>query len=392
MSSSPRSIRACIPAWSEWKNLSPSADNGDDESQEVSRSREDFSAFLLSSMQMQNLLVLAGSGTSLNAGGPRMSDLWGACVGAGSDLADEVLTKVRYGKESNEDNIEELLSRCDALLQFDEHASIARFRANAIDKILELCRRPGTANYGSLASHREFLRRLARRRARDTRLKLFTTNYDRCFDLAAGSLGLVAINGFSFANPRRFDPRFFEYDIVNRATGAQDASAFIAGVFHYYKLHGSVDWQFDGPVITVEPSVGADAAALIYPASTKFKTSFRQPHLELMAQYLAALRQPNTCLIVVGFGFNDSHLSEPILAALDTNPHLRMVIVSPGVESKIESPEDNQIWSRFAEAAGRGADIAFVAAEFEKFVTLIPDLRALSPAERLYSAVGDVVR
>ena len=386
-------VRALIPGWSLWDTVAPNASqhDGRDPQQGASRSNEEFRAFLLASLQMQNLLVLAGSGTSLSAGGPTMSDLWTACINADTAAADAVFTTAQYGRAPGENSIEELLSRCDALLQFTHNAAINAFRVQSIAKLLSLCRVPGTAVPDSLGAHREFLKRLARRRARDTRLKIFTTNYDRCFELAAGELGLVAIDGFSFSQPRRFDPRFFDYDIVSRAAGNQDTSAYIPGVFQYYKLHGSVDWRLTGGSVVIDANVSTEDAALIYPASTKFKTSYQQPHLELMAQYLASLRQANTCLVVAGFGFNDRHLSEPILAALETNPHLRVIVVSPNAEQKMQATPIHDIWGRLTVLAHRGADVAFVGARFDDFVPLIPDLRALSPAERLARAVEGVV-
>ena len=40
-----------------------------------------------------------------------------------------------------------------------------------------------------LIGHTRFLQRLSKRRIRDSRLKLFTTNYDLCFEKAAAFLG-----------------------------------------------------------------------------------------------------------------------------------------------------------------------------------------------------------
>lgn len=382
-------VRARIPSWNCWKQITRSPEE-DAEEPASTRSCEQFSAYLLSSLQMQNLLILSGLGTSRHVDGPDMRDLWEACVSGGSEAAAPTLESVRYGKVEGERNIEELLSRCDAVLQVDPNVPrIAEFRSHAIETILKLCRQPGSDS-DRLDLHREFLRRLSRRRARDPRLKLFTTNYDRCFEVAAGSLGLVVVDGFSFSEPRRFDPRFFDYDIVTRNYGSEDSLTLIPGLFRYYKLHGSVDWRLIRGAIVVDPQVEAQDAALIYPASSKFRASYQQPHLELTAQYLSALRQPNTCLVVVGFGFNDEHLSEPIIAALESNPHLRVVIVSPGGEAKTERDSGNYAWSRLTTLAARGADVAFVGATFQAFVPLIPDLRAMSPADQLVDAVKRV--
>ena len=160
----------------------------------------------------------------------------------------------------------------------------------------------------------------SRRRVRDQRLKVFTTNYDLCFERATSELGGVALDGFSFTAPRRYNPRYFSYDIVRRARIGEDIGHYLEGVYLLYKLHGSVNWERDeeGNVCENE-SHTPEKACLIYPASGKYQQSFAQPHLESMAQYLSALREPNTCVLVIGFGFNDDHLAEPMLAAAQSS-------------------------------------------------------------------------
>ena len=373
--SAPAAMMYRLPESSEFERYVPTERDG----------RERLSSYLVSSLQMQHVLVLAGSGTSVAAGGPKMSDLWRDAVDPDRfpDIAN-IFNAVGYGTLPDENNIEELLSRCDAFLQLSNNATVTKFLNLTIEMILAACRMPHSTMDG-LQSHREFLRKLARRRVRDSRLKVFTTNYDLCFDKAAGALGIVPIDGFSFAHPRRFDPRFFEYDIVRRGSGPE-TTAYVPGVFLYYKLHGSVDWSNAIQSATeIDPNVTSEHACLIYPAKTKYQLSYQQPHLELMAQYLAALRQPNTCLLVLGFGFNDNHLSEPIYAALETNAHFRLIVVDPYAETNLGSR-----WGRLASLA-TSTDTAFVAAPFADFVRMIPDLKALSSAERLEQAVRRVV-
>lgn len=376
---------------STWKALDNSVASAlEQQDGEATHLRQPLADYLLSSLQMQNLVVLAGSGTSYDADGPSMAKLWAECTKDSDehDIADLLRDTGYEFTPQPEKNIEELLSRCDAVLQILDHAAISSFKKHAISTILAHCKAAG-ADISKLHAHITFLRRLARRRARDARLKLFTTNYDRCFERAAGHLGLVALDGFSFSYPRHFDPVFFDYDLVRRGSNG-DVSAFVPGVFQYFKLHGSVDWaQVDEGTVIIDPDVRADNACLIYPASTKFRLSFQQPHLELMGQYLSALRQPNTCLLVLGFGFNDDHLSGPMLAAIEANPHLRVVVVNPGAKS--DGSTRSRWWRRLDEHIDEGSDVAYVAATFTDFVPLIPDLRALSPAERLHKAVNDAV-
>lgn len=351
---------------------------------EDSTERSDLRQHLLGSMQMQHLLVLAGSGTSLGAGYPSMWKLWeGARKIATFDATS---SRVNYPGPEQNPNIEELLSRCDACLQLGPDNDVDRFKREALDLILNACGAPPDPT--KLEPQKTLLRKLARRRARDPRLKLFTTNYDRCFEVAASALGMIPIDGFSFTTPREFDPRFFQYDIVRR-TGGSDGPAFVQGVFQYLKLHGSADWSTRHRYTTVRENPTADEACIVYPARSKFQKSFEQPQLELMAQYLAALREANTCLIVLGFGFNDVHLAEPIIGALERNPHFRLVVVDPSAETQLKS--EHPQWSRLNDLSAH-ADVAFVAAMFHDFVELLPDLIALSPADELAQAVRRVTQ
>lgn len=330
----------------------------------------------------------------MQVGGPSMRDLWTLCVGEpASDEAKPVLAKVNYGHVETERNIEDLLSRCDAYLQlFRDEAAVSDFRGRAIAAIVQRCSAVGGRAGHDLGPHKELLRRLARRRARDPRLRLFTTNYDTCFEQAAGELGLVALDGFSFSQPRRFDPLFFDYDIVRRSSSVTDAAQYVPGVFQYFKLHGSIDWELtsSGQVV-VNAAVEPSRASIVYPTDQKYRYSFQQPHLELVAQFLACLRQHNSCLFVVGWGFNDDHLSEPIFSALEANPHLRVVVCSPNARAHYDGPKTSS-WARIVLLSEQGADLAVIQASFADIVSVIPDIRALTPGERLERAIQGAVQ
>lgn len=387
-----------------WKELKPDIAAGIDPAEEqkllaaAKAAKDELKAFLLSSLQMQHIVVLAGSGTSLGpvAKGPSMGELWDFCVNANpgsggakrkiADAAAKVIADIEYDVTADKENIEALLSRCEAFLQVKNNADVAKFLIASKKTILEKCSEfinPADAN--QLAAHRTFLHRLSRRRVRDSRLKLFTTNYDLCFETAAGQQGLVALDGFSFTQPRHFDPRFFLYDIVRRPTTGDDVGTPLEGVFHLYKLHGSVNWSRlgDGQIEEVTKPT-PESACLIYPAKGKYQQSYVQPHLELVSQYFSVLREPNTCLILTGFGFNDDHLSEPILAAVRTNPHLRLIIVNPWAEELTERPKvKNKYWEALFSLAKQGEDVWLINAAFGDFAELIPDLKSLTPAQRI---------
>lgn len=371
-----------------WRALMAESAADQDKQGEARGAKDDLKNMLLASLQMQHLVVLAGSGCSRSARGPSMQDLWNWAVGnPPTDSATAVANKVNHDLKGQ--NIEALLSRVEASLQVSPDDAVRKFLDSSKQVILDKCSE--FLDLKHLDAHKVFLHRLSRRRVRDQRLRVFTTNYDLCFERAAAELGGVALDGFSFAPPRRYDPRFFGYDIIRRPHSGDDLGHYLEGVFLLYKLHGSVNWARtqEGTIYEKNEPTPAEAC-LIYPATGKYQQSFVQPHLESMAQYLVAVREPSTCLLVVGFGFNDEHLAEPLLAAVESNPHLRLIVADRGAQAKVTS--NNRYWRRFFDLSARGEDIWFINALFGDFVEMIPDLKSLTPADALMKAIKGVAR
>lgn len=382
----PTAFRA--PGTDDWRELVARNADDKDQQEKTRKAKDELKSVLLTSLQMQHLVVLAGSGCSQSAGGPSMRDLWNEAVGKEpTKSAKAVASKVNH--DLTKQNIEAFLSRVEAFLQVTQDTEINRFLDSSKQVILDKC--SAFLDADKLGAHKTFLHRLSRRRVRDQRLRVFTTNYDLCFERAASELGGVALDGFSFAAPRRYDPRFFGYDIIRRPRTGDDLGHYLEGVFLLYKLHGSVSWaRSQGGAIHEKDKPAPSEACLIYPATGKYQQSFVQPHLESMAQYLAAVREPNTCLLAVGFGFNDDHLAEPLLAAVESNPHLRLIVTDNA--AKTNTTKDDRYWKRFFELSARGEDIWFINAPFGDFVEMIPDLKSLTPADTLIKAIKGVAR
>jgi hypothetical protein len=341
---------------------------------------------LLQSLQMQHLVVLAGSGCSLHADGPSMGDLWKAVVcEPPSDNAKKVATSANYDIEKK--NIEALLSQIEAAQTLKNDTKLESFLGEAKKTILEKC--SGFLDSANLTAHETLLHRLSRRRTRDQRLRVFTTNYDLCFERAAANIGCVAIDGFSFMAPRQYDPRYFDFDIIRRSRSGDDNGNYLEGVFLLYKLHGSVNWEKGNNGICEKEKPDPKNACLIYPASGKYQQSYNQPFIESISQYLAAIREPNTCVLVVGFGFNDDHLSEPLLSAVRSNPHLRLIIVDPNARELSEKGDalTNRHLKELFALSQKGEDVWFINETFENFSNRIPDLKSLTPAERVFKVM-----
>lgn len=294
-------------------------------------------------LQSEHVLVLCGLGTSLavvdpsdpaKPAFPTMDDLWTAVEAkAGSSLFNSVRDHVRHSSR----NIEDLLSRCQmAQALYGPMPTNApaeeRKRSEEIDTFIataELAIRAAMEQRLSkpqLSTHSTFLRKLASRSTRVPRADLFTTNYDLCFETAASHIGLPLIDGFSFSTPSRFRAETFDYDIVTSSSYSKERD-FVPRLLRLYKLHGSINWNLKDGV--VEKRIVPDNPALIYPQAQKYALSYSPPFLELMARYQTALRSRNLGVLVVGCGLNDRHIAEPLLAAVDANPSLRLAICAP---------------------------------------------------------------
>ncbi len=70
------------PGTRDWEPLqAASCCNSEDDKEQMEKAQETLKNFLLQSLQMQHLVVLAGSGCSIYAGAPSMSNLWDAVIG-----------------------------------------------------------------------------------------------------------------------------------------------------------------------------------------------------------------------------------------------------------------------------------------------------------------------
>ncbi|MDE0421612.1 MAG: SIR2 family protein [Gammaproteobacteria bacterium] len=337
----------------------------------------------------RNLVVLAGLGTSLcvkntSKPAPTMGRLWEAvkdeyAQALEKDASWDDLLRIAKQPEGCRD-IEGLLSRaklCEAFEEGENLTTIKEFIRRAegtIRREVDFVS-PGT----ELPLHEAFLRRLGRRSARRERLRLFTTNYDRCFEHAGQRAGFVVVDGFTFAQPSFFDPSLFAYDVVRRG-GEADRPDYIESLFHLYKLHGSIDWEADQKSRRVVKKPDTDRPLLIYPRSSKYELAFEQPYLEMISSFQSVIRTRDTGLLIVGFGFNDSHIAEPVLAAIETNLSLKTTIVSPSLEDESIDNEYLKTISDFIE--GGDARLALIEASFEDLVPSMPDVVAMTDLER----------
>jgi hypothetical protein len=320
---------------------------------------------------------LAGEGeTKL---GPTMAELWDAAGKIGGDSFAALKSKVNYDPAAK--NIELLLSHCQMSESLKSEPQVASFVRDTEKMIVSSCR--FVKKETLLSNHEAFLRKTARRSARLPRMKLFTTNYDLCFERASSRTQFIVIDGFSHTQPQEFDGSHFSYDLVRREQ-EKDAPDYIPNVFHLHKMHGSVDWRQDEGVVVRDPD--APRPLIIYPRVGKFESSYGQPYLEMMARFQFALRQPKTGVLIIGFGFNDNHVVQPILSAIRANVGLKLMAVSPHIADS-ENAAIKQITALIKAGDWR---LSLVNASFKEFVGVIPDLVQQTEQEQHFARVRAV--
>jgi len=286
-------------------------------------------------------VVLSAAGTSLDndAGidtshrGKTRKQLWDACkseINAFkadiSDLGKKPFYNLKGddGKDLNYGDIENLLSYLILYNKANEKGADFETKIkNLKEKIAENCK----LELQSDAPHQTFLNKMTSRKPSDSRIQLFTTNYDTLFEQAANNAGFTIVDGFSYTQPRVFSGRYFDYDFVNRERSRlKNEESFVPKVFHLYKLHGSLTWEKENNRI-VQKSEAPKDPLIIYPASDKYESSYEQPYFEMMSRFQQALRKENVLLIIIGFGFKDKHIQSAILEAVEQNSSFQLVIV-----------------------------------------------------------------
>lgn len=394
-----------------WVATNSNKSIAENEKPERDTAKDEISRVLSDCFRCSNLVVLTGLGTSLHVNidkgvadypqrrvaitgkkiAPTMRDLWVKAKEASGDNFETItkLSKFPVADENFKENIEALLSYCKIGSEFTDLEKHKTLIADFIKNTEEIIRDEVSflSEEDSVAVHTELLRRIARRSSRKVRAKIFTTNYDLCFEYAARQGRYVVIDGFSHTSPQVFDSIYFSYDIVKR-DGSPDTHDFISNVFHLYKLHGSVDWTKNAKTNEIERAPGTKNPVLVYPRNTKYELAFEHPYLEMMSAFQAAIRQPETALLIVGFGFNDNHIAEPILSAIHSNLNLKVVVCDPRLAPNEELKSTgaaaiNAHISKIRYLIENGdARLSLINGTFEELVPELPDIAAETDLEK----------
>ncbi len=141
-------------------------------------------------------------------------------------------------------------------------------------------------------------------------VEIFNVNYDLISESALERLRVPYFDGFVGAVKARFHT-----DLVEARAGT-DAEALPSFFVRLWKLHGSVNWQWEeGEIVRLGRPVSGGQPAAIYPSETKYEESRRMPFVVLHDRFRRALNEPETLMMISGYSFGDDDLNELIFDA-----------------------------------------------------------------------------
>ena len=163
-------------------------------------------------------------------------------------------------------------------------------------------------------------------------MNVVSTNYDRILEYVWGYNGLHFTDGFEQHELAAFDEnKFQDKDIIN-----------------LMKVHGSLDWfEIDHEVRKLNTDFGYDPV-MIPPGKNKYRTTHNSPYRELMQKSDDAIKKASSFL-VVGFGFNDEHITP--LVGKKTRNGTPIVVVTKEVTSTTEKELEKAKKVIYVEAA-----------------------------------------
>lgn len=186
--------------------------------------------------------------------------------------------------------------------------------------------------------HEMLVKKLLQRPNNLKRANLFTTNYDMAFDYALDNLGVHYINGFSGVHNRCFRPEVYDYDLYYPGESVTGKVHRAERVLKYYKLHGSLSWISTMPTVSNtygikevplnDGFIPADGSELvIYPCVSKKSFTLDLPYSELFRHFAHAINKPQSVLICLGYSFFDEHINDIIHQALSI-PSFTLIVAN----------------------------------------------------------------
>ena len=154
---------------------------------------------------------------------------------------------------------------------------------------------------------------------------IVTTNYDRIIENVLSFHGIPFTDGFLGKELSLFDENLFSSkNIVN-----------------IVKVHGSLNWfDFGGEIRYLQNNIESSVPQIICPGKNKYQEAYKSPYRELIQKSDLFINSADSFL-VIGFGFNDEHLTPRIKSKIKKGTPIVVItkIISETCLIELESAE-----------------------------------------------------
>jgi hypothetical protein len=154
---------------------------------------------------------------------------------------------------------------------------------------------------------------------------IITTNYDCIIENVLSFHGIPFTDGFLGKELSLFDESLFSSkNIVN-----------------IVKVHGSLNWfDFGGEIRYLQNNIESSVPQIICPGKNKYQEAYKSPYRELIQKSDLFINSADSFL-VVGFGFNDKHLTPRIKSKIKKGTPIVVItkIISETCLIELESAE-----------------------------------------------------
>ena len=173
-------------------------------------------------------------------------------------------------------------------------------------------------------------------------INIVTTNYDRVLEHLMSYYNIKFTDGFDGKTLSIFEEsQFSEKNIVN-----------------LIKVHGSLNWfDISGESRYLSYPLKNDNPKMIAPGKNKYEEAFSPPYRELIQKADNLIRQSSSFL-VIGFGFNDEHLTPKIINKI--NQEIPIVLIAKKIsESSFKALGRAKKYILFEEKCGGKTKIIY---------------------------------
>lgn len=261
-------------------------------------------------------LIVWGSGATISFGLPSMKDLNNALKEKIDDFdAENENLEVELGKEQYQN-------------QMPEIKQVIWNKINEADiSVLEKVTKDKSTNFnGIILLIEKFVE------VHPQVLNIVTTNYDRVLEYIMSFQGIPFTDGFDGKVLSQFNENLFQNkNIVN-----------------LIKVHGSLHWFLvNGEIRYLHSNSDSHQPQIIVPSKSKYQEAHNSPYRELIQKADSVIKDSSSFL-VIGFGFNDEHLTPRIRTQLKKG--IPLVLITKKIsDSTFEELKDAEKYLLFEE-------------------------------------------